>query len=105
MRNTSIALLLLCGLMACQPTPDSYDILITNAMIYDGSGEEPYLGSIGINADTIAAIGDLHAVGESEIDAQGKAVAPGFHQYAELGQCIPDRRRALDERPQARRHP
>ena len=48
-------------------------------MIYDGNGGEPYKGDIGINADTIAFIGDLSkASAKNEIDAKGNAVAPGF---------------------------
>ncbi len=48
-------------------------------MILDGSGEEGIYADIGINADTIAIIGDLSgAVGKQELDATGLAVAPGF---------------------------
>ncbi len=56
-----------------------YATIIRNAVIYDGSGKEAFKGDIGINADTIALIGDLSkASAENEIDAGGKAVAPGF---------------------------
>jgi N-acyl-D-amino-acid deacylase len=56
-----------------------YDTIINNAMIYDGNGGEPYKGSIAINADTIAAIGELGDAGAKElIDAGGMALAPGF---------------------------
>lgn len=45
----------------------------------DGSGKPSYIGDLGINADTIAAIGNLSsAKGTQEIDATGLAVAPGF---------------------------
>lgn len=45
----------------------------------DGSGQTSYIGDVGINADTIAAIGKLDgAQGELEIDATGLVVAPGF---------------------------
>ncbi len=48
-------------------------------MIYDGRGGSPYKADIGINADTIAEIGDLKAaVGKEETDAKGMAVSPGF---------------------------
>ncbi len=58
---------------------DSYDILITNAILIDGTGGTSYAGSLGINGDTIAGIGDLKsAKGILEIDAAGKVVAPGF---------------------------
>ncbi|WP_425635881.1 N-acyl-D-amino-acid deacylase family protein [Algoriphagus yeomjeoni] len=59
--------------------PESYDILIKNGQIIDGSGNPGYVGDIGIRADTIAAIGNLQdAIGTSEIDATGLVVAPGF---------------------------
>ena len=57
----------------------SFDVVIRGGTIYDGSGGDPVVADIGINSDTIAAIGDLsNAVGKSEIDAKGLAVAPGF---------------------------
>ncbi len=57
----------------------TFDVLIRNGQILDGSGNASYVGDLGINADTIAAIGDLkNAKGQTEIDATGLAVAPGF---------------------------
>tara|TARA_B100001146_G_scaffold195177_1_gene182716 strand:- start:777 stop:2426 length:1650 start_codon:yes stop_codon:yes gene_type:complete len=55
-----------------------YDILIKNGTIADGSGSPTYIGSVGINADTIAAVGKLKATGRLEIDATDLVVAPGF---------------------------
>ncbi|MBN3584422.1 D-aminoacylase [Algoriphagus aestuarii] len=63
---------------ACS-SPQTYDVLIKNGQIVDGSGTSSYVGDVGINADTIAAIGDLQdAKGKLEIDATGLVVAPGF---------------------------
>ena len=65
-------------LLSCQKQ-ETFDILIKNGQILDGSGNASYIGDVGINADTIVAIGDLkNAKGISEIDATGLAVAPGF---------------------------
>jgi len=65
--------------ITCQKAPIQYDLLIKNAQIYDGSGEVAMKGSIAINGDTIAAIGDLkNAISKEEIDALGLAVSPGF---------------------------
>ena len=62
----------------CAPTK-TYDILIKNGQLIDGSGNASYIGDIAINADTIAALGNLQkAKGEVEIDAKGLAIAPGF---------------------------
>ena len=58
---------------------NSYDTIIRNGTIYDGNGGEPYSSDIAINADTIAFIGDLKdASAKNEVDANGKAVSPGF---------------------------
>lgn len=57
----------------------AYDVIIRQGTLYDGSGNKPYVADIGINNDTIAAIGNLSAAtGKTEIDAKGLAVAPGF---------------------------
>ncbi|SIO14287.1 N-acyl-D-amino-acid deacylase family protein [Algoriphagus halophilus] len=59
--------------------PQTFDVLIKNGQIVDGSGSSSYVGDVGINADTIAALGDLQgAKGTLEIDATGLVVAPGF---------------------------
>src|SRR5882672_3676897 len=56
-----------------------YDVVIHGGTVYDGTGLPGKLTDVGINADTIAAIGDLsNAVGKTEIDAKGMAVTPGF---------------------------
>ncbi len=56
-----------------------YDILLRNGIIYDGTGSKSYTGDVGINADTIAAIGDLSkAKGKTEINLNHLAIAPGF---------------------------
>ncbi len=58
---------------------EKFDTIIRNGMIYDGNGGEPFKADIGINADTIAFIGDLsNASAKKEVDAKGNAVAPGF---------------------------
>jgi len=70
-------LILLLLIFSCSP-PINYDILIKNGTIADGSGNPTYIGSVGINADTIAAVGKIKGTGTSEIDASGLVVAPGF---------------------------
>lgn len=57
----------------------TYDVIIRDGRIYDGSGSAPFRGDIAIDGDTIAAVGRLRkAVGRREIEARGLAVAPGF---------------------------
>ena len=68
-------LLVLAGCSAQQ----DYDVIIRNGTIYDGSGDAPFVGDVGIRGDAIAEVGKLTEVrGETEIDAGGLAVAPGF---------------------------
>ncbi len=63
---------------SCQPD-QAYDTLITNATIYDGSGNAAYLGMVGINADTIAYVGTMQKAKATHlIEANGKALSPGF---------------------------
>lgn len=57
----------------------AYDVIIRQGTLYDGSGNKPYVGDIGLKSDTIATIGNLSAAtGKIEIDAKGLAVTPGF---------------------------
>jgi dihydroorotase/N-acyl-D-amino-acid deacylase len=57
----------------------SYDIVVTNGRIVDGTGSPWYSGDLGILNGKIAAIGYLaDAHRQSTIDARGKVVAPGF---------------------------
>jgi len=80
MRPTPLLSLFLAilALAACNKTPH-FDILIKNGRIVDGSGGTSYIGDLGINADTVAAIGNLEkATAGTQIDATGLVVAPGF---------------------------
>ena len=59
--------------------PGSFDIVITNGHIIDGTGSPWYSGDLGIRDGKIAAIGNLStAPRQRTIDAAGKVVAPGF---------------------------
>jgi N-acyl-D-aspartate/D-glutamate deacylase len=78
------AVLALLTISACSKSPapavvSDYDTIIRNGMIYDGSGEPPYRGDVAIVDDRIAAMGNLAtATADTEIDAGGMAVSPGF---------------------------
>ena len=78
MKTTLLSGLALLLCLACT-APERYDVIIRNGQILDGSGGPSYVGDIALNADTIAAIGQLgDAEGTVEVDATGMAVAPGF---------------------------
>jgi N-acyl-D-amino-acid deacylase len=56
----------------------TFDLVIRNASIYDGSGAPPARGDVAISGDRIAAVGSVSGAARTEIDARGRAVAPGF---------------------------
>ena len=57
----------------------SYDILIDNGLIVDGSGSVPYVGDVAIRDDRIVAVSqEISGDAKRVIDARGMAVAPGF---------------------------
>jgi N-acyl-D-amino-acid deacylase len=60
--------------------PKTYDVVITNGIVYDGSGAPPTEADIGIRDDRIVTIGTISSHGNAHmvIDAGGKAVTPGF---------------------------
>ncbi len=71
------------GLTVCNAfsseTSRHFDTLIRGGTLYDGSGSTPYIGDLGITGDRIVALGDLNnATADNLINAQGKAVSPGF---------------------------
>ena len=56
----------------------AYDLLIKNGLIVDGSGMPAFRGDVGIKNRKIAEIGKLSSPAEKTVDADGRAVAPGF---------------------------
>lgn len=55
------------------------DLILRNARLIDGSGGPSSHGDLAITGDRIAALGDLGDwQGSVELDAAGKALAPGF---------------------------
>jgi N-acyl-D-amino-acid deacylase len=64
------------------PQALTYDVVIQNGRIVDGSGNPWYVADVGIKDGRIAAIGRLCAAGscpaQRTLDAKGLVVAPGF---------------------------
>jgi N-acyl-D-amino-acid deacylase len=56
----------------------TYDILIKNGRIVDGSGGPSYRGDVGIKDGKIVEIGKLSGPATRTVDAEGRVVAPGF---------------------------
>ena len=103
MRPTPIAAVALAvSIVACThapssgaPAPDrgSYDVVIENGRIADGTGNPWTYGDVGIRGDRIVAVthpGVLrNASAKQRVDARGHIVAPGFidiqaHSWEEL---------------------
>ena len=55
-----------------------HDFVIRNARIFDGLGNDPIEGDLGVRGGRIAGIGDDVGAGRETVDAQGLALAPGI---------------------------
>ena len=78
MRPVLLAALLLTAATATA-APPAYDVVIRGGQVLDGSGGPPFVADVAVTGDRIAAIAPhIAGVGKAEIDARGKAVAPGF---------------------------
>src|SRR5215468_3077845 len=78
-RATLLVLFLLCASFSCLAQTSSFDLVIINGHIIDGTGSPWYSGDLGIRDGKIAAIGNLSdAARKRTIDAKGMVVAPGF---------------------------
>ena len=61
------------------PANDTFDVLITNGRVVDGTGAPWFRADIGIVGDRIAAIGQLAGRdAKTRVDASNLVVAPGF---------------------------
>ena len=78
--------LLVLALAGCASAPGkqtdggSYDLLIRNGVVYDGSGSASQQVDVAVRGDRIAALlpAGSHALATRTVDAHGQAVAPGF---------------------------
>ena len=86
-RLYAIAIAIAALLMGCtqEPPPEaqpteSYELLIRNGLVFDGSGAPPRQLDVAVNGDRVAALlpGGSQAEAELIVDAEGRAVAPGF---------------------------
>src|SRR5580765_2044744 len=82
----TLAAIVIVAPVAQAPT---YDLLIKNGRIIDGTGSPWYRGDLAVRGDTIARIAPrIDAPATRVIDAAGKVVAPGFidiHTHARRG--------------------
>ena len=72
-----VVLIFVLAAITARSQSSSFDLVITNGRIVDGTGSPWYSGDLGIRDGRIAAIGDLsNASRQHTIDAAGKVVAP-----------------------------
>ncbi|WP_373512488.1 amidohydrolase family protein [Persicitalea sp.] len=95
--------LLLFSCLATSGYGQTYDVVIRNGTLYDGTGAAPTVGDLALRGSRIAAVGKFPGRGKREIDARGMAVAPGFvnmlsHAYISLlrdGRSLSDIRQGV----------
>src|SRR6185503_8331670 len=59
-------------------TGDRYDLVIRGGTVYDGTGAAGVRADVGVRGERIVAFGTVAEKGDTELDARGLAVAPGF---------------------------
>ena len=77
------------ALAAQQASPQTFDLLIQNGRVYDGTGNPWFPADIGVRDGRIVAVGRLAGAKAARvIDATGKYISPGFidiHSHADDG--------------------
>src|SRR5215510_15869955 len=79
-KSLSLLLIVALSFVALAQNPaQSFDVIIKNGTVYDGTGQPGIKADVGIKGDRIVAVGNLsRATAPKIVDAQGLAVAPGF---------------------------
>jgi len=68
----------------------SYDLIIRNGTVIDGSGMPRFRADVGVTDGKISKIGKIWETAEREIDAEGHFVTPGFidgHTHLDAQAC------------------
>ena len=56
----------------------TYDLVIRNGVVVDGTGAPPVAADVAVSGDRIVAIGEIDGAATRTIDAKGRYVTPGF---------------------------
>jgi len=58
--------------------PNHFDLVIRGGLVVDGTGSEPFEADVAVDGSRIAAIGAISGSAQTEVDANGRIVTPGF---------------------------
>ena len=79
LKNYFLILFVFIFALGCQKEIPSCDTVIQGGMIYNGTGENPFEGTVAIKKDKIIYVGKHKEFkATTTINAKGKAIAPGF---------------------------
>ncbi len=77
-RGFALLGVVLAAVMGAGPA-QTYDVIVRNGRVLDGSGNPFFYADVGIRGDEIVALGDLEgATAARVVDASGHYVTPGF---------------------------
>lgn len=83
-----------------EASPTSYDVLIKNGRVFDGSLKQAFRADIAIKGDTIVKVApSIREKATKVIDAKGLYVTPGFidlHTHVDDGLYFPENRACLN---------
>jgi N-acyl-D-amino-acid deacylase len=78
----------------------TFDLVIRNALVFDGSSNPAFPADVAIKGDTITQVApDIRGDVAREIDARGLHLSPGFidmHSHADANMYYPEHRSALN---------
>lgn len=80
-------------ILALSSFGQEYDLIIRHGHILDGTGRPSYAGDVAVKDGKIAALGSFPGTGHTEVDAQGRVIAPGFidvHTHSEEVSDLPN---------------
>src|SRR5829696_3070865 len=78
LRLKGASLAIVCAAVSIRAAEPSYDLVIRNGKIIDGSGNPWFQGNVAIKDDRIVALGRASGTGKREINATNLVIAPGF---------------------------
>jgi N-acyl-D-amino-acid deacylase len=84
MKPLMAPIVLLCALVPAQS--QAFDLIIRGGRVVDGSGNPAYFAEVGVKDGRVAKLGRIPDRAETEIDAKGLIIAPGFidvHTHAD----------------------